>query len=379
MLSMLSTKASLWKPAAPTNASNSVQPQRALPWLFAPFHAAALFTAAKSFRDNPILGHPRLNEAGLHVARVHAADAVSQWRRRRLLHLVEAADAADFERDGYVLKRNFLSDDLFRRLSDGIMTLQAPARVMLQGDAITRRIPLDAYALTRLPQLHELLEDPRWLGLIRYAGASALVPVTYVQTIFARVRGGAADPQLHLHSDTFHATVKAWLFLTDVAEDAGPFTYVAGSHRFTPARREWLRRKSVTAAQSSDNETREGSFRIEEAELAGLGLPPPMRFGVPANTLIVADTMGFHARGPSVRPSTRVEIWAYGRRNPFLPWLGADPAGLPVVKDHAVRLFWSAGDVGERLGFSKNPWRAEGLATPRTPPDLSLFGVAARQ
>lgn len=356
-----------------------MQPQRALPWLLAPFHAAALFTAAKSFRDNPILGHPGLNEAGLHVVRVQAADAVSHWRRRRLARLVDAADAADFERDGYVLKRNFLSDDLFRRLTDGIMALQAPARAMSQGDAVTRRIPLDAYALARLPQLRELLEDPRWLGLIRYAGASALVPVTYVQTIFARVRDGEADPQLHLHSDTFHATVKAWLFLTDVAEDAGPFTYVPGSHRFTSARREWLRRKSITAAQSSDNETREGSFRVEEAELAGLGLPPPKRFGVPANTLIVADTMGFHARGPSVRPSTRVEIWAYGRRNPFLPWLGGDPAGLPVVKDHAVRLFWSTSDVGERLGFGKNPWRAEGLVTPRTPPDLSLFGVAPRQ
>lgn len=356
-----------------------MQPQRALPWLLAPFHAAALLTAAKSFRDNPVLGHPRLNQAGLHVARVSAADAASHWRRRRLAHLISAHDAQDFERDGYVIKSNFLSDDLFAWLCDGLMSLQAPARAMIQGDAVTRRIPLDAYARARLPRLRELLDDPRWLGLIRYAGASALSPVTYVQTIFGRVRDGEADPQLHLHSDTFHATVKAWLFLTDVAEDAGPFTYVPGSHRFTPERRAWLHRKSVSAAQSSDNETREGSFRVEEAELTELGLPAPKRFAVPANTLIVADTMGFHARGPSARSSTRVEIWAYGRRNPFLPWLGGDPTGFPIVRDHAVRLFWSAGDLGEHLGLSRNPWRAEGLVTPRTPPDLSLFDRAARQ
>lgn len=353
--------------------------RRALPWLFAPLHAAALFTAAKSFRDNPILGSPALNEAGLHIARVRAAAAISDWRRGRLAHLVSPADAADFERDGYVMKRDFLPCELFERLRDSIMTLQAPARAMIQGDAVTRRIPLDAYARARLPLLPDLLDNPQWLGLIRFVGASALTPVTYVQTIFARVRGGTADPQLHLHSDTFHATVKAWLFLTDVAEDAGPFTYVPGSHRFTPQRRDWLRRKSITAAQSSDNETREGSFRIAEAELAALDLPPPRRFGVPANTLIVADTMGFHARGPSLRPSTRVEIWAYGRRNPFLPWLGADPAGLPLVRDHAVRLFWSASDVGEQLHLMRNPWRPEGVVTPQTPPDLSLFGPATRQ
>lgn len=358
-------------PAEPS--AHPTPPRGALPWLLAPFHAAALLTAAKSFRDNPILGHPRLNEAGLHVARVHAAEAISQWRRRRLAHLIDPADAAAFDRDGLVVKRDFLPAPVFAALKDGMFALAAPARAMIQGDAITRRIPLDAYALAQLPRLRELLDDPRWLGLIRYAGASALTPVTYIQTIFARVRGGAADPQLHLHSDTFHATVKAWLFLTDVAADAGPFTYVPGSHRFTPARREWLRRKSIVAAQSPDTETREGSFRIGPEELPDLGLPPPQRYAVPANTLIVADTMGFHARGPSVRPSTRVEVWAYGRRNPFLPWLGGDPASLPIVKDHAVRLFWSAGDLGDRLGLGRNPWRAEGRVTPTTPPDLGLF------
>lgn len=357
----------------PTGRTDPPLHRGVLPWLLAPLHAAALFTAAKSFRDNPILGHPALNEAGLHVARVRAAETVSQWRRRRLAHLIDAADAAAFDRDGLVVKRDFLPAELFAALKEGMMALRAPARAMIQGDAVTRRIPLDAYALARLPSLRALLDDPRWLGLIRYAGASALTPVTYIQTIFARIRGGTADPQLHLHSDTFHATVKAWLFLTDVAEDAGPFTYVPGSHRFTPARREWLHRKSIVAARSPDNETREGSFRIEQTELAELGLPPPKHYAVPANTLIVADTMGFHARGPSLRPSTRVEVWAYGRRNPFLPWLGADPAGLPIVKDHAVRLFWSAGDLGDRLGLGRNAWRAEGIVTPTTPPNLSLF------
>ena len=353
--------------------ANQSMPRRALPWLLAPLHAAALLTAAKSFHDNPILGHPALNARGLHVARVEAAAAVSQWRRRRLAHLVDAADAAGFERDGFFLKQDFLPEDVFAALRHGILALKAPARAMIQGDAVTRRIPLDAYARARLPILGMLLDNPQWLGLIRYAGASALTPVSYIQTIFSRVRTGAADPQLHLHSDTFHATVKAWLFLTDVAEDAGPFTYVPGSHRLTPQRRAWLHRKSVTAARSSDNETREGSFRIDEAELAALGLPPPRRFAVRANTLIVADTMGFHARGPSLWPSTRVEIWAYGRRNPFLPWLGADPAGLPLVKQHAVRLFWSASDVGEGLHLMRNPWRREGVVTPETAPDLTLF------
>ena len=44
------------------------------------------------------------------------------------------------------------------------------------------------------------------------------------------------DPQTDLHIDTFHPTVKAFYFLTDVADDEGPFVYVPGSHRLTDAR-----------------------------------------------------------------------------------------------------------------------------------------------
>ena len=64
-------------------------------------------------------------------------------------------------------------------------------------------------------------------------------------------RRRAADPQTDLHTDTFHPTVKAWLFLTDVAPDAMPFVYVPGSHRLTPQRLDWERRMSIGASQRS--------------------------------------------------------------------------------------------------------------------------------
>jgi hypothetical protein len=340
-------------------------------WLLLPLHAAALATAAKSFRDNPVIGSPRLNRAGLHVGRMRLAAAMAAWRRRRLAPLIRPEDAAAFARDGLVLKEDYLPPEVFERLREETLSCAAPARGMVQGDALTRRIPLDAATLRRLPAVRALVESREWRNLLGYVGSSALTPVTYVQTIFARVRPGADDPQLRLHADTFHSTVKAWFFLTDVDEDAGPFTYVPGSHRLTRERLRWERRMSLAARDSDDPETREGSFRIDPGELVGLGLPPPRRFAVRANTLIAADTMGFHARGPSVRPSVRVEIWAYGRRNPFLPWLGWDPVAMPLVNGRAVRLSWAAADLAERFGLGRNPWRPEGILTPVAPADLS--------
>jgi Phytanoyl-CoA dioxygenase (PhyH) len=170
-----------------------------------------------------------------------------------------------------------------------------------------------------------LLRDPEWRGLVRYVGSRDAAPVVWIQSLLRHACDGPPDPQTALHADTFHPTMKAWLFLTEVAEDAGPFTYVPGSHRLTPARLDWERRMSLKARQAPDKDTREGSFRIGIGELAGLGLPPPRAFAVPTNTLVVADTFGFHARGPSIGRSLRVEIFAYGRRSPFLPWTGLDP------------------------------------------------------
>src|SRR5262249_11016480 len=147
-------------------------------------------------------------------------------------------------------------------------------------------------------------------------------------------------------------------FLTDVAEDAGPFTYVPGSHRLTDRRLEWERRMSLSARHSPNAEDRQGSFRIDPVELASLGLPQPRVFAVPANTLIAADTFVFHARGSSARPSMRVEIWAYGRRSPFpspavlIPWTTAALGRRSVLS-------WQLGDLLERTGIKKNRWRAQ--------------------
>jgi hypothetical protein len=337
--------------------------------LLAPVHAAAVFSAAKSFRGNSILGSNALNRAGLHVTRVRMAAAMAATRRRRIEHLLSKKDVGDFRRDGFVLKPDYLPASSFRTLLAEVAALAAPAREMIQGDAVTRRIALDSGTLARLPAVRAFVEDPYWLALVRYAGSSALMPLTYVQTIFSRVRPGAVDPQTSLHADTFHSTVNAWFFLTDVAADAGPFVYVPGSHRMNPERLEWERRMSLTARASDNNETQEGSFRISPNDLAALGLPEPRR----ANTLIVADTMGFHARGASEHPSVRVEIWAYRRRNPFLPWLGWDPAAMPLIKGRAVPFFWAASDLAERLHLGKNPWRAAGVLSPEAPASLHLF------
>ena len=332
-------------------------------YLLAPWWLAQLATGAKSFRDNPLIGSRRLNARGLHTARVRLAYAMAMRRRARLSRLLAPADRATFDRDGFIVKRDFLPAADFTTLRDAVFQHAAPAREMVQGDTITRRIALDSAFLAAVPAARALLRNPLWRGAIRYAGSYDAEPLAYVQTILARRHDAAPDPQTALHADTFHPTVKAWLFLTDVAEEDGPFRYVPGSHRLTPGRLAFERLTSMAAPGGVDHLSARGSFRIREDALAGIGLPAAQSFATPANTLVVADTFGFHARQQATRASTRVEIWAYGRRNPFLPWTGLDLLGVPGIAEWRIPLLWKARDVLER--FVGQPWRAVGDKRPR--------------
>ncbi len=329
-----------------------------LRYLLAPWWAASLASGAKSFVDNPLIGSRLLNEKGLHVARLKLAHSMAWKRRERLAGLISPGDKTAFDRDGYVVKRDFLAPELFAALREHLQAWRGPVREMLQGDAITRRMALNPALLGAVPEAQHVLDNPSWRGLTRYASSYDIEPVSYVQTILSHQgEGRKSDPQLVFHADSFQPSMKAWLFLEDVSEEDGPFAYVPGSHLLTPQRIAWERRKSLEAPHA-DRLTSRGSFRVERTEIAAMGLPDPVPAVVPANTLVVADTFGFHARSPSMKPSRRVEIWAYSRRNPYLPWTGLDISGIPYVARRKVDAYWRFRDrLKAQIG---QPWRYAG-------------------
>ncbi|MGD9615627.1 MAG: phytanoyl-CoA dioxygenase family protein [Alphaproteobacteria bacterium] len=321
-----------------------------------PWWTAQLLTGTKSFERNGVIGSRRLNRYGLHEARVRLAHGLAERRRRRLEHLVSAADRAEFARDGFIVRHDFLPQRAFAELRCQVENYRGTLREIAEGDTIMRKIALDGCTLRAMPALAGILRSPQWRGLIRYIGSRDAEPVVWIQSLSRHACNGPPDPQTFLHADTFHPTVKAWLFLTDVAADSGPFTYVPGSHRLTPPRLAWERRMSLAARDSANAEIRQGSFRIDPAELRAMGLPEPHVFAVPANTLVIADTFGFHARGPSAGRSLRVEIWAYGRRSPFVPWAGFDPwTGGALARRSLIG--WRLGDLLDRAGIKPHRWR----------------------
>jgi hypothetical protein len=291
--------------------------------LMLPLHLVAVFTWAKSFRSNPVIGSPLLNRLGLHVARVALAHALFRFRLFLLSPLAAAADRRQFLREGILVKPDFLPPAQFEALVAEVAGYRGEIRELVEGDTETQRLFLTREVRKGLPECERLTRFPALDRLLRYTSSKNRPPFFFIENLRQHARdGAAADPQKDLHMDTFHPCVKAWLYLDDVSERNGPFNYVPRSHRLSWARLKWEYRESLKAsAPAAADAARywDGSFRIGRDELAALGLPAPQGMQVRANTLVIANVRGFHCRGDAREPSTRTTIWMQARDNPFNP------------------------------------------------------------
>ena len=183
-----------------------------------PLHFLQLFSGAKSFEKNALLGSRFLNKHNLHVYRVKLAMQMASMRRRRLAPFIPEHLASEYEENGIVCIENFLDDDHFKTLSHEIDETSFDRVDMYQGSTSTRRSMIDDADLQSRPGILKARDSKRMLDLVRYVASHAGQPLVTLQTVLAKASDNQ-DPQSDLHSDTFHATAKAWLFLNDVEED----------------------------------------------------------------------------------------------------------------------------------------------------------------
>ncbi|MBV9881799.1 MAG: hypothetical protein JO276_02190 [Sphingomonadaceae bacterium] len=83
--------------------------------------------------------------------------------------------------------------------------------------------------------------------------------------------------------------------------------------------------------------------------------------------MVAIDTSGFHARGSSDRPTVRVEIWAFSRRTPFVPWAGFNLLSWRPVASRRAEWMTNIVDRLDRLGLKKQHWQPAGSRRPADP------------
>ena len=117
-----------------------------LNYIFVPF---SVLTGSKSFADNPILGSKYLNKNGLHCLRMRLANWKSNLYRKTLKSKIPDKYISDYERNGYIEIKNYLSQSAFNNICDEILSHKWHRLDMNQGGVITRRVLLDSNYLEK--------------------------------------------------------------------------------------------------------------------------------------------------------------------------------------------------------------------------------------
>ena len=134
---------------------------------------------------------------------------------------------------------------------------------------------------------------------------------TFIQRVHNKPNGNAEgtlvdsfgeDVQKQFHTDTFYSALKFWYFPEEVKVEHGPFCYAEKSCVMTEEKAEWWYRESINAVTGQYPKWKspghpEGSLRISREELEGEFDCKMKSIPVPADTLVIGNVHGFHARG----------------------------------------------------------------------------------
>lgn len=296
-----------------------------------------IVTGQKNLND-PVLGSRLLNRAGLHTFRVKLANWCNQRRRTPQVSWLSPAQNTELDASGVLAIDNFLPPDQFAQLSDevegaieavaatcpaapgsgrgyGQKQLQSWGFDRFDGGTLNRFITVDgvihpqAAAFSREPKLRDLTSA--------IAGGWQLPHHVWM---YHMVHGGAGmDPQKQFHRDTFFSSVKFWFCMRPVGSQQGPFEYIKGSHKLTPERVQWEEGKLQDALRRPQGQ-RSASFRVSAEDTGIVGSGEVTRFEVAENTLIIADTFGFHRRGDAESGAERLALYGNMRPWPFSLW-----------------------------------------------------------
>ncbi len=280
-----------------------------------------------------------LTDQSFHAARTRFADWCNAARRVAALSFLERGeDQRALREHGFVAVRDFLPETEFHAVrNEAVRALEkaeqeVPVRHRTEmgfgdqephswgfdrydGGTLNRFIDIDHVTM---PSIAVFSRNSRITGMCR-AGLGTIRSPRRVM-IYLTVHGDEQsnhDIQKDLHRDSFYRKIKYWYFLDAVEDSDGPFEYVPGSHRLTRRRLAWEAEQA--ARLGVPGTIKDSAYRISVEELHDLDLPGPVALKVPANSLVIADTFGFHRRGDAVAGSRRLSIYAQKRPWPFTP------------------------------------------------------------
>ena len=253
----------------------------------------AVYSNLKTF-EGQSLNNPELIKKGLHIFRLIMSRYRYETQRERV-----------FETNGLLITENYLKEGFSEMIAEEckkypLVTYKTNQNLLVDATTPGLSHLRDACGFKELILSHinaDHLDDAH----IKFRRN------TFVQRVDNKPDDG--DVQKVFHTDIFFPAIKYWYFPSEVKQEYGPFQYVENSVDLTEKLLDFYYEQSILISEdkwdrSRDKSHREGSMRILNEEIDKLGLK---RRSVPvkANTLVVANVGGFHARGHCTVPHIR--------------------------------------------------------------------------
>lgn len=269
---------------------------------------------ARIFSGDKTIDHAGLNRLGVQVFRMLAARAFYRIRPRAVDDRVESV-VREVRQNGIVMIHDFLPPDTFEAVRSEYKQLAGNPSVwstLTRGSNVQRLAYANDMDILLIPGASAYFFDNPIIRAIFSALEKLPLEHLRVTRAFEELTHGADgkhDPETTFHSDIFFNTHKAWLYLDDVTLDHGPLAYVKRSHLFHA--------RQLAATYNDSCSRNQGSRRIPDEEIAARGLNESFCV-CPKNTLLVANTFGYHRRVQGRAGMRRIAVQLAARaQSPF--------------------------------------------------------------
>jgi len=272
----------------------------------------------KFYSQNDKFNYGFFRFLGLHILRI----LISHLRTKfgRLLVYEKNKEFEDFYKcnsiikNGYVTLDNFLGDEESKRLSNLISSIEGgnpPENSQIFDQDGASYVFVD---ITKMSIVDDAKQEAVNTICRQYLGQKSISNLRFwlhgVEDAKNSSQSTNADINLVWHTDTFHPTLKGFLYLKPLAKEDGPFEFCSGGHRLT-LRRIFFEYFSSLRFKSSQGFRAPNALKIypntEVQTFSNLG-----------NSLIIADTFGFHRRGERTTKGKRYSLHISCRTNPFV-------------------------------------------------------------
>jgi hypothetical protein len=278
------------------------------------FRDYSSFSLKDVFSNKKVVENHLLNYAGAQVLRVLLSSAchafrgmLQSWPKTNLTTMLR--------KNGFILIPNFLSQTTFQQVKNEFFnsTDIGSYTPIKDGDTRVERYTYSLDEWKRFPAVTKLLSDNLLVQTLEGAELKSIeIGDVWFDTIYYDDPQKVASSQNQLHSDTFYTTHKVWFFIEPVNLEDGPLYFVPGTNQLSLKRLIFEYKKSIHFDELTDY-----SFRVEPKDRTFLGCIEKA-ITCPENTLVIANTRGFHRRGKAKGGHTRRQIHFCIRTNkPF--------------------------------------------------------------